>query len=266
MTTSRALRDAWTSPAAALLQLTILVAGFVWLAAHGAAGMNYNWQWYQVPRYLLREVNGELFLGPLLQGLVVTLEITVWSLLLALAIGLVAALLRLSGAIIPGALTRAYVELIRNTPLLVQLYVFYFVLAPLFGLDRWITGVAALALFEGAYISEIFRAGFLAVPRGQAEAALSLGLSRLWTYVKVILPQAFRIVLPPLASQSIALIKSSAMLSVIAVFELTNEARNIISDTFLTFEIWLTVAAIYWAVTLCLSLLVTLLERRLKTA
>jgi len=259
-------RMLWTSPYAAVAQFALLAAGMIWLTAQGAAGMNYNWQWYQVPRYLLREVNGELFLGSLLNGLLVTLDITLWSLLIAMAIGLATALLRLSGSIVAGALVRGYVELIRNTPLLVQLYVFYFAVAPLLGLERYITGVLTLALFEGAYISEIFRAGFLAVHRGQWEAAYSLGLSRLPTYSRIILPQAFRIVLPPLASQSIALIKSSAMLSVIAIFDLTNEGRSIISDTFLTFEIWLTVAAIYWAVTLCLSLMVTVLERHLRVA
>jgi len=205
-------------------------------------------------------------LGPLLRGLLVTLEIVAWSLVLALLFGLITVLFRLSRSIVAKGLAYAYLNVIRNTPLLVQLYVFYFCLAPAFDLDRYLTGIVSLALFEGAYMSEIIRAGILSVGRGQMEAGVSLGLSTAQTYRWVILPQAFRIVLPPMASQAIALIKSSAMLSVIAVFDLTNEGRSVIAETFMTFEIWLTVAAIYLMVTLVLASLVTLLEHRWRAS
>jgi polar amino acid transport system permease protein len=155
---------------------------------------------------------------------------------------------------------------IRNTPLLVQLYLFYFALAPLFGLDRYATGILCLGIFEGAYCSEIIRAGIEAVGRGQWEAARSLGLSTTHIYRLVVLPQAVRLMLPPLTGQTIALVKASAMVSVIAVFDLTTEGRSIIADTFLTFEIWLTVAALYLLVTVTLSLVATGLERRLRPA
>jgi polar amino acid transport system permease protein len=228
--------------------------------------MNYNWQWYRVPPYLWRLVDGEIIWGPLLRGLLVTLDITLWSLLLAIVLGLVSALLRLSPSLVGRGLARTYLELTRNTPLLVQLYVFYFALSPVFALDRYLTGILALAIFEGAYLSEIFRAGILAVGRGQWEAARSLGLSTPLTYRFVVLPQALRVILPPTTGQVINLVKSSAMVSVIAVFDLTTEGRSIIAETFMTFEIWLTVAALYLLVTVVLSLLMTGLERRLRTA
>jgi len=266
MVTARTIRSLWSSRYSSVLQFTVLVAVLIWFTARGAAGIHYNWQWYRVPEFLLREVNGQLLLGPLLKGLLVTLDITWKSLVAALVIGLATALLRLSDSIVGRALSRAYLELIRNTPLLVQLYIFYFILAPLFDLDRYFTGIMALAIFEGAYVSEIMRAGILAISRGQWEAANGLGLSKFATYRWIVLPQALRLVLPPLASQAIATIKSSAMLSVIAIFELANEGRAVIADTFMTFEIWLTVAAIYWLVTLVLSLCVTALERRLRIA
>jgi polar amino acid transport system permease protein len=158
----------------------------------------------------------------------------------------------------------AYVEAIRNTPLLVQLYIVYFILAPILGLDRFWAGVLALAIFEGAFAAEIFRGGIQAVRLGQWEAAWTLGLSRTQAYRLIVLPQALRVILPPLAGLGVSLIKHSAIVSVIAIFDLTNEGRNVISDTFMTFEIWLTVAALYLCVTVTLSLAVQGLERRLR--
>jgi polar amino acid transport system permease protein len=126
--------------------------------------------------------------------------------------------------------------------------------------------VLCLAVFEGAFAAEIFRGGIAAIPRGQWEGAWALGLSRQAAYRKVVIPQALRIILPPLAGLSVSLVKHSAIVSVIAVFDLTNEGRNVISDTFMTFEIWLTVAALYLLVTVTLSLAVQGLERRLRGA
>jgi polar amino acid transport system permease protein len=252
------------SAALDVLQFAAFAGLLLWLIVSGAAGMGYNWQWYRVPRYLIQVFDGEVFAGPLLKGLWVTLEISALALLLTIAIGLVTALLRLSGSVAGRWLAVGYVEAIRNTPLLVQLYIVYFILAPILGLERFWAGVLALALFEGAFAAEIFRGGILAVARGQWEAAWTLGLSRAQAYRSVVLPQALRVILPPLAGLGVSLVKHSAIVSVIAVFDLTNEGRNVISDTFMTFEIWLTVAALYLAVTLTLSLGVQLLERRLR--
>ena len=159
-----------------------------------------------------------------------------------------------------------YLELVRNTPLLVQMFLFYFVLAPIFGIERFWTGVICLAFFEAAFISEIIRGGILSVQRGQWEAASALGLTPTDVYAKVVLPQALPIMLPPLTNAIVNLIKNSAIVSTIAIFDLTTEGRNIIADTFMSFEIWFTVAAIYLVLTLSLSTLVGVLERRVAKA
>ncbi len=230
---------------------------------HGASGLGYNWQWNRVARYLLiRDASGWQF-GPLLKGLGLTLEITLASLGLSLLIGLCTALMRLSASPMARGIARVYLELIRNTPLLIQIFVLYFVFAPILDLGRFSSAVIALSLFEGSYASEIIRAGILAVPAGQWEAAASLGLPRKQTYRHIILPQALRQMIPPLTSQGISLVKDSALVSTIAIYDLTMQGQQIIAETFLTFEIWFTVAAIYLAVTMLLSILVKYLENHL---
>jgi polar amino acid transport system permease protein len=247
------------------LQFLALVAVMIWLTLRGAESMGYNWQWYRLPKYFYRVVDGELIWGPLVRGLIATLQISAWSLVLTLVIGLTSAILRMSQSISGRVLSRCYLESIRNTPLLVQLNLFYFVVAPIFGLDRFWTGVLCLAVFEGSFASEIFRAGILAVEKGQWEASESLGLSRLNTYRFVVLPQALTLMLPPLTGLAINLIKHSSIVSVIALFELTTAGRDIISKTFMSFEVWFTVAAMYLAVTLVLSGLASYLEYRLRS-
>ena len=160
-------------------------------------------------------------------------------------------------------LARSYIELIRNTPLLVQIYLLYFVFGPVIGLDRFATAVLALALFQGAYTAEIFRAGLNSIARGQFEAASSLGLSKYSTYKDVILPQVIQRTLPPLTNEAVSLIKNSSIVSVMAIFDLTTEGRNIVSETAMPFEIWFTVAAIYLLLTLSLSGLAAYMEHKL---
>jgi polar amino acid transport system permease protein len=247
-----------------ILKFVALVAIAVWLMNRGTARLGYNWQWYQVPKYLFQIEEGRLVVGPLIDGLLVTFRITVWSLLIAMTVGLITALLRLSNAFVARLVARAYLEVIRNTPLLVQIFFLYFVLAPILDLSRFFAAILALSLFEGAYASEIFRAGIVSIHRGQWEAAYSLGLGTYDTYRTVILPQAVRRVLPPLTSQGISLIKDSALVSTIAVYDLTMQGRAIIADTFLTFEIWFTVAAIYLFITVALSLIVNFMENRFR--
>jgi polar amino acid transport system permease protein len=225
--------------------------------------MSYDWQWAKIPRLLFRFVDGELIWGPLMKGLFVTLDIAWQAGLLALVIGLGAALLRLSRSRVGPAIAWTYIELIHNTPILVQILIFYFIIAAVLGIPRLWAGILCLAFYEGAFTAEIIRGAIVAVHRGQREAAQSLGFSTYDMYRDVILPQAVPLMLPPLGGVLVNLVKHSAIVSVIAVFDLTTEGRNIISDTFLTFEIWLTVAAIYLAVTLTISLAVGALERRL---
>ena len=248
---------------AAWTKFAIFVAATVALVGYGASRMNYTWKWDQVPRHVVRIIDGAFYPGPLLKGLAVTLEVSAASFALALALGMLVALARLSDSIVARAIARIYLETIRNTPLLVQIYLLYFVFAPILNLERWFAAVFALGVFEGAFAAEIFRGGILAVPKGQSEAAMSLGLGRWQAYRHIVIPQAIRIMLPPLTSLGVSLIKHSAIVSAIAMFDLFNEARTVVSDTFLSYEIYLTTGAIYLAVTLTLSLLVTALERRL---
>ena len=248
--------------AADLAQLALLMAALAWLVLRGAGGLGYNWQWYRIPPYIARIVDGQFIWGPLIRGLMVTLEISAAGLILTLAIGLIAALLRTSRSYSGRLLAGLYIELVRNTPLLVQLYLFYFVLAPILGIPRFWTGVLCLAAFEGSFAAEIFRAGIAAVPKGQWEASAALGLGRVAQLRRVILPQAFPLMLPPMTGQAVSLIKDSSIVSVIAIFDLTNEGRTIISDTFMSFEVWFTVAAIYLVLTVSLSAAASRLERR----
>lgn len=250
----------------ATLQFALLCAALLWLTARGAASMGYNWQWYRVPDYFARIVEGRLVWGPLALGFVETVRLSAVAFVLTIALGLAVAVLRLSRSPVGRAVAVGYTELIRNTPLLVQLYIFYFVLAPLLGVDRYWTAILCLTVFEAAFAAEIFRAGIMAVPKGQWEAAASLGLEKAQAYRDIVLPQAVRLVLPPLTGLAVSLVKHSSIVSVIAVFELTTEGRNIISDTYMSFEIWLTVAGLYLCVTVTLSLLAGWLERRLEAA
>ncbi len=258
-------RPWWRAPSVEILQFLVLAGLLFWLAWRGAAAMDYRWQWYRVPQFFYREIDGEIIWGPLVWGLQVTLYIAGWGLVLTLAIGLVTAILRLSDSLSGRILARVYLETIRNTPLLVQVSIFYFVLQPILGINNplW-TGILCLAFFEGSFASEIIRAGINAVPRGQWEAARTIGLGRAAAYRYIILPQAVPLMLPPLTGILVNLIKHSAILSFVAVFELTTEARNLIGDTFMSFEIWFVVGAMYLVITMSLSALVGLLERRVS--
>ena len=140
--------------------------------------MQYNWQWYRVDQFIYRIVDGEFILGRLLEGLIVTFEITLFSMVFSILIGLITALLRMSNSFSGKLLANIYLEMIRNTPLLVQLFLFYFIVAPIVGIDRFWTGVLCLSFFEGSFATEIIRAGIQSVPRGQTEAANALGFSR----------------------------------------------------------------------------------------
>jgi polar amino acid transport system permease protein len=201
--------------------------------------------------------------GPLAVGLWVTLKISAWSLVFALALGLVAGLGRVSANPAVYNLATTYVELIRGTPLLVQIFIFYFFVGTVMNLSAFTAGVAALAVFTGAYVAEIVRAGIEAVPKGQMEAARSLGLSYVQAMRHVVLPQAVKKSLPSLAGQFINLIKDSSLVSVMALTDLTKAGREVVSSTFSPFEVWFTVAAMYLVLTGALSLWVRRLERRL---
>ncbi len=201
-------------------------------------------------------------LGPLVLGTWTTLWISAVSGVLGLFLGLITGLARVSKNYTCSGLAAIYIEFIRGTPLLVQIFIAYFFVGTVFNLSRNVAGVGALALFAGAYVAEIVRAGIQSIPRGQMEAARSLGMTVPQAMLDIILPQALKRILPPLSGQFISLIKDSSLVSVIAITDLTKSGREIITSTFATFEIWLVVAAMYLILTSVLSQLVFYMERR----
>lgn len=240
-------------------------AGFVfailgWLVWRGIDAMDYRWQWYRVQPFFYRVIDDEIIWGPLVRGLIMTIKIATLAGVLAVLIGFVTALARMSGSFAGRIIATVYLEAIRNTPLLVQLFLVYFVLAPIIGLDRFWAGVLCLALFEGSFAAEIIRGGLRGVDRGQYEGADAVGLSTIDKYRYIIIPQSMPLILPPLTGLLISTIKHSAIVSVIALAELTTQGLNLVSNTFMAFEVWFIVAGIYLALTVTLSFAVTLFE------
>ena len=241
----------------------LLVVSLILYSAYtGAQSMGYNWQWYQLPKYLYVFTDDGFQIGELILGLGYTINISFVSFVLAFFLGLLVALLRLSGLLIGGAVAIAFLEFVRNVPLLVLVYLFYYVLGPIFKFDRYTASILVLAVYHSALISEIFRAGINAVAKGQWEGAKSIGMTTSQTYRYIILPQSIKFMLPPMTGEVVHMVKSSAIVSVIAVAELTTIGQNIISDTYLSFEIWFTIAALYFVVTVILSIGVSYIEKR----
>ena len=211
------------------------------------------WHWDAVLRY--RE--------KLLQGWLVTIAISLASLVLSVLLGAAVALARRSRVLILRVLARLYVEGIRGTPLLVQILFFFYVIANAFALgNRYVVGTVVLSVFSGAYLSEIFRAGLESVGKSQLESARAVGFTTAQTYRYVILPQALRHVLPPVAGQFASLIKDSSLLSIIAISELTLNAEEVTSITYANFACYGLLALAYLALTLPISLLARSLESR----
>lgn len=240
----------------------LVVGGLVFLVFRGIRQSSYNWQWYRLSPFFYTWDSGGFSAGPLLKGLGMTIYIAVVSMGLAFVLGLAGTVAGMGKSKVGRLFAIVYVEAIRNTPLVVQLFVMYFVIAPVFGLGQVPSAILALSLFEGAYLAEIFRAGINAVPKGQWEAGASLGLSGAAIFRHIILPQAFSHVLPPLTGELVNLVKNTALVSIIAVADLSMLGQVVIADTFLSLEIWLSVAAIYLILTLSLAILTSCLERR----
>ncbi|MFM1652647.1 amino acid ABC transporter permease [Brevibacillus sp. B_LB10_24] len=204
--------------------------------------------------------NQDLFV----KGIWLTLKISALSLLFSIPIGIVAGLLRISKNRVLSFIATCYVEVIRGVPLLVLLIWIYFVIGKVLHLDDYWSAVGGLSFFSGAFIAEIVRSGIQAVPKGQMEAARSSGMSYLQAMRFIILPQAFRRVLPPMASQFIILIKDSSLVSVISVVDLTLIGKNIVSTTFRSLEVWTFIALIYFVMTFTLSRVIHFLEKRYR--
>ena len=277
-----------------LLLIFLLIGGVCLVAYRVTVGLHYSWNWSVIPQYIVRydDATGQWKANYLLYGLLTTIRLSIWAGFLALVFGLFMALARISRSLFWRMVSRTYVELMRNLPPLVLIFIFYFFLTSqlelLVDIDGFVSGsgervhsaiallfcrpenlspflaaVITLALFEGAYITEIFRAGIQAVERQQWEASHALGLTRAHTLRYIILPQAMRQVLPPLAGQYISLIKDSAIVSVISIQELSYQGTQLMASTYLTIEVWVTVAVMYLALTFPASLGVGWLENKL---
>jgi polar amino acid transport system permease protein len=263
--------------------LLVLAAGYVVYRVR--IQLNYHWEWSALPQFIVRfdEASGRWVPNYLLKGLLTTIRLSIWVTLLALVLGTLAGLAQVSRRLLYRLLGRTYVELVRNLPPLVLIFIFYYFLSdqimPLLRVDRlmdccpgatrsmmtlllappeqfanFCSALVTLALFEGAYIAEIVRGGIESVEKGQWEASAALGFSRVQRMRYILLPQALRRILPPLAGQFISTIKDSAIVSVISIQELTFQGMDLMASTYLNFEIWITVALFYLCLTLPCSL------------
>jgi len=278
---------------AVLLTLLLGAAGFV--AYQITTRLQYSWNWAAIPQFLFRydQEQGRWVVNYLMEGLLTTVRLSLWASVLALALGLGMALARISRSLYWRLAARSYIELMRNLPPLVIIFLFYFFLAdqliPLLRLDElvkaaspglqrlvavlwappeqlsaFLSALVTLAVFESAYIAEILRAGIESINRSQWDAAQALGLTRRQSLRHVILPQAVRRMLPPLAGQLISLIKDSAIVSVISIQELTYQGTQLMASTYMTIEVWTTIAGLYVLLTLPCSLAVDRMDRRLN--
>jgi len=270
----------------------VLLTGYI--ASRLGASFNYRWNWAVIGKYLLffDGGSGNWKCGILLQGLFITVKLSIWGMALAAVLGLVVGIFAISHRLFFRLCARTYVELIRNVPALVLIFIFYFFVSdqimPWFHIDslgnalspaanrvfkvlfsqprmftQFLSGVITLGLFQGAYIAEIVRAGIQSIDRGQWESSAALGLTRMQQMRHIILPQAVRNVLPPLANEFINTIKYSSIVSVISIQELTFQGMQVMASTQVTIEVWLTITAMYLALCLALSLALSGLERKM---
>jgi polar amino acid transport system permease protein len=233
----------------------LVAAAFAALVALAFSRVNYAWNWSAVWEYR----------DKFIQGWLTTVALSLAALVASTAIGAVAAVCLQSRHAIIEAVGRVYVELIRGTPLLVQLLIGFYVIANAVGLEnRFVVGVLVLSLFSGAYMAEIFRGGLAAIPQTQRDSARAIGLTPWQSLRLVILPQAVRLVLPAVAGQLVSLVKDSSLLSVIAISEFTLNAQEVNAVTYSTLESFLPLAAGYLVLTLPLSALSRWLEGRFR--
>jgi polar amino acid transport system permease protein len=236
-------------------------------------GITYIWHWEKIPEMLFyygtktaADTKPALHLGVLMIGFVLTVKISIIAIIFAIILGTIVGIARLSSEPVTRAISITFVELVRNTPLLVQIYIIYFFVGSMLRLSAFAAGTAALAIFEGAYVGEIVRAGIQSIHKGQMEAARSLGMSYGKAMRYIILPQAFKRIIPPLAGQFISLIKDSSLVTVIALADLMFQGQQAVARTYYAFEIYFTVAALYLVMTFALSMATQYIERRLAVS
>ncbi len=197
-------------------------------------------------------------------GLLVTFQVTLLSITCAIPLGLLTGLGRISRNRFINLIASTYVEVIRGIPLLVQIFYIYYALAKFLNVSGIVSAVIAISFCYGAYMGEVFRAGILAIPKGQMEAARSLGFNRFQTMFLVILPQAWRTILPPVGNECIAMLKDTSLVSVMAMPDLMQRGRSFAAKTYLYFETYTIIAIIYLIITLLLSKCVSVMEARLN--
>ena len=272
--------------------LTILLLGlFGYFVVYVSKNVAYQWNWSAIPGYMFRydDSAGKWVPNLLMEGFFTTVRLSFWATILAVLIGTVMGVFRISNSRFKRMIARTYVEIVRNTPPLVLIFIFYFfisdqlinalhvdsfirslsdgqksILTFFFAspahFSGFLSALLTLAIYEGAYITEIVRSGLESVEKKQWEASYALGLSWWQQMVYVILPQAVRRILPPLAGQLISTIKDSAIVSVISIQELTFQGLELMAATYLTFEIWITITALYFVLTFSCSLIIRKLE------
>ena len=272
-----------------MLILILIAAGF-WLYQRSVAGVNYNWRWHDAIE-LIFTPRSDGSLPYFFQGLISTLRISIWGMLLALGLGTALGIARHSSIAILRMPANAFVQLIRNIPPLVFVFIFYFFISnqliPLLGLDQilrqhsgdinevqnflfgpaslWenlLSGILCVGLLSSAYVAEVVRSGLSSVAQGQWEAADSLGLSSWAKYRYVIAPQVLATITPALAGQAISLIKDTSIVSLISIQEMTFVGTEIANSSGLIFEIWLIVGLAYFTLCMSLSLLFKRIEKR----
>ena len=216
------------------------------------------------------DVNFELMQSAfplLIAGACITVEITALTVFFGMLIGICVSLIRMSDFKILRWMGNVYVDFIRGTPLLIQIFLVYFALPSIIGhrVDAYFAAISACSINSGAYMAEVFRGGIQSIDIGQMEAGRSLGMTWWQTMRYIILPQAFKRIIPPLGNEFIAMLKDSSLVSVIGFEELTRRGQLIIARTYASFEIWMAVAIIYLILTFTVARLTGLLERKFET-
>ena len=216
------------------------------------------------------DVNFELMQNAfplLIAGACITVEITALTVFFGMIIGICVSLIRMSDFKILRWMGNVYVDFIRGTPLLIQIFLVYFALPSIIGhrVDAYFAAISACSINSGAYMAEVFRGGIQSIDIGQMEAGRSLGMTWWQTMRYIILPQAFKRIIPPLGNEFIAMLKDSSLVSVIGFEELTRRGQLIIARTYASFEIWMAVAIIYLILTFTVARLTGLLERKFET-
>lgn len=275
------------------LILTVVITISAAIMFRIGSALNYDWRWERIPNYILRykESEDRWVANLLLQGLMATIRISIYSGILAVILGVILGVARCAENLTVRMLARTYLEFLRNIPPVVIIFIFFFFLSEqliaALNMEKWareiarqennavwtfffgdmrrfpalISGIIVLALFESAFVGEIVRAGIQSVNRGQREAARSIGMSKYQELRYIVLPQALRKVLPPLANQFISLVKDSSLVSLISVPDLTFKTVELVASTRLIFEAWLTAALFYFIICFGLSLFFRRLER-----